>query len=276
MRPMEPEAPYDGWATEYRDWWAPIIAPASIQLLDRLDGALASVPPATIVDIGTGTGTLAFAALRRWPTARAIGVDPARRLLEIADRAAREAGLSDRFTTQVGQASTLPLPNASADLALSSFVLQLTPSRAAAVREAFRVLRPGGAFAHVTWQVDEAPWEPEEVFDDALEALRIEPPSRPGGGGDRSYLSARGAADELRRAGFGSVRAQEVWMEHRFTPAGYVNLAEHWTEDDVFASLTEPMRRRLRAEVLRRLSRLPPDELLWRRPVVSAVGVRRG
>jgi SAM-dependent methyltransferase len=141
------------------------------------------------------------------------------------------------------------------------------------VREAYRVLRPGGVFAHLTWRVDDAPWEPEEVFDDAIDALRIEPPER-SGGGDRSYPSTEAAAAELRRAGFRSVRAHEEWLEHRFTPASYLGLAEHWTEDDTFATLDEPMRRRLRAEVLRRLERLHPDELVWRRPLVSVVGVR--
>ena len=63
-------------------------------------------------------------------------------------------------------------------------------------------------------------------------------------------------------------------MEHRFTPTGYVDLAEHWTEDDTFASLDEPMRRRLRAEVLRRLERLPARALDWRRPLVSVAGQR--
>ena len=54
----------------------------------------------------------------------------------------------------------------------------------------------------------------------------------------------------------------------------YLDVAEHWTEDDTFAALDEPMRQRLRAEVLRRLQRLPPDALVWRRPLVSVVGNR--
>jgi SAM-dependent methyltransferase len=267
------EAPYDRWAADYRDYWAPVIAPAAVSLLDRLDGLIASDQPATLVDIGTGTGTLALAALRRWRRARVIGVDPARRLLEIARRSARQQRHDGRLETRVGDAGGLPLPDQGADAAVSSFVLQLTPSRSAAVREAFRVLRPGGVFAHLTWQRDDEPWEPEGVFDDALDALRIEPPPR-SRGRDRSYPSPEAAAAELRRAGFASVSAGTEWLEHRFTPRGYLGLAEHWTEDDTFAILDEPMRARLRAEVLRRLDRLHPDELLYRRPLVSAAGIR--
>jgi hypothetical protein len=89
-----------------------------------------------------------------------------------------------------------------------------------------------------------------------------------------SYPSAESAASELRRVGFREVAAREQWLEHRFTPTSYVDVAEHWTEEDAFSAIDEPMRRRLRAEVARRLERLDPDELLWRRPLISVVGRR--
>ena len=98
-------------------------------------------------------------------------------------------------------------------------------------------------------------------------------PTRSEGVG-HSYPSPEAAAAEMRRAGFRSVSAREEWLVHRFTPASYLDVAEHWTEDDTFASLDEPMRARLRAEVLRRLERLRPDALVWRRPLVSVLGMR--
>ena len=273
MTPTD-EAPYDRFAEAYRDWWAPVIAPSAIRLLDRLDELLPSDRPATIVDIGAGTGTLALAALARWPEARVIGVDPSRRLLEMAESAARATGFADRLTVQVGEAAHLPLPDASIDGAMSSFVIQLVASRAAGVRDAFRVLRPGGVFACLTWRAEDDEFEPDAVFDDALDALRITPPPIPGGDGTRPYASPASAAAELRRAGFREVRAGEEWLEHRFTPRSYLDLLEHWIEDDTFATLSEPMRRRLRAEVLRRLERLDPGQLVWRRPLVRVVGRR--
>ena len=273
--PLDPDALYDGFAADYRDWWAPVIAPAAVTLLERLDGELQVDRPLTIVDVGSGTGTLALAALRRWPLARAIGVDPARRLLDYAEADARTAGLAERLRVEVGEADRLPVADGSADVVLTSFVLQLVPNRVAAVREAFRVLRPGGTFAHLTWQVDEEPWEPEEVVGDVLEDLGIAEPER-GPGAGHSYASPRAAAVELQRVGFRSVRAREVWLEHRFTPQGFLDVAEHWTEDDTFASLDEPMRQRLREELLRRLEDLDTEELLYRRPLVSVVARRPG
>jgi ubiquinone/menaquinone biosynthesis C-methylase UbiE len=272
LEDSSPDAPYDDYATDYRDWWAPVIAPAAVRLLDRLDG-LVPEAPATVVDIGTGTGTLALAAMRRWPQMRVIGVDPARRLLDFAEADARAAGMDERLTVAVGSADRLPIADGAADGAVSSFVLQLVPNRAAAVREAYRILRPGGFFASLSWRADDEPWEPEDVFDDALEELRITPPeAKPGIG--HSYPSTTSAAAELRRAGFRSVAAREEWLEHRFTPRSYLDVAEHWTEDDTFASISESMRRRLRAEVLRRLERTDPELLVWRRPLVSVVGTR--
>jgi SAM-dependent methyltransferase len=275
MTDQPAEAAYDRFAAAYRDWWAPVIAPSAVRLLDRLDGLLPADRPSTVVDIGAGTGTLALAALERWPNVRVIGVDPSRKMLDFAATAARDAGRDKRLSLEVGKAASLPLPDASVDVAISSFVIQLTPSRAAAVREAFRVLRPGGVFACLTWRSGEGPFEPESAFDLALEELGIEaPPS--GSGNGRPYASPGTAAAELRRAGFRSVHAREEWLEHRYTPRSYLELLERWIENDTFEKLEEPMRRRLRAVGLRRLEQLDPDALLWRRPLVSVVGQRPG
>ena len=266
------EASYDRFAAAYRDWWAPVIAPSAVRLLDRLDGRIPADRPSTIVDIGTGTGTLALAALARWPAARVVGVDPSREILDLAAAAARDADVADRLTLSLGEAAAVPLPDASVDAAMSTFVIQLVPNRAAAVREAARVLRPGGTFACLTWRADEDPFEPENAVEDAIDELGIEPPERPGGG--RPYASTSAAAAELRRAGFRSVRAGEEWLEHRFTPRSYLDLLEHWIEDDLFASLDASTQRRFRSALLGRLERLEPDALVWRRPLVSVVGQR--
>src|SRR5688500_2511780 len=234
---MTAEASYDRFAEAYRDWWSPVIAPSAVRLLDRLQGLLPPDRSVTVVDIGAGTGTLALAALERWPNMRVIGVDPARRMLDLAMDAARDAGSHERLSVNVGDAAGIPLPDASVDGAMSSFVIQLTPNRAAAVREAFRVLRPGGVFACLAWRAAGEPFEPEAAFDLALDELDIEPPSFGEGNGTRPYASPASAAAELHRAGFRSVRAREEWLEHRYTPRSYLDVLEHWIEDLTFESL---------------------------------------
>ena len=271
---MSDEPAYDRYAAAYRDWWAPVIAPSAAALLDDLDGLL-SEGEMRIVDIGAGTGTLSFAALERWPAARVVGVDPSGRMLEEAVAAARGRSLDGRFESRVADAARLPLPDGSMDAAISSFVIQLLPSRAAAVREAWRVLRPGGIFACVTWRAGGGRSELETAFEEAADELGMELPAPPGRD-PRPYGSAGAAAAELRRAGFRTVRARERWLEHRYTPDSYVDMLEHWIEDDVFDPLDEPMRQRLRAEVMRRLERLDPAVLVWRRPLISVVGRRAG
>ena len=65
---------YDRIAEGYAQWWAPVLAPAVSSLLDRV-ATLAGTGPARLIDIGTGTGQLAFGALTRWPEVEIVGVD---------------------------------------------------------------------------------------------------------------------------------------------------------------------------------------------------------
>jgi len=269
------DEPYDTWAEAYRDWWGPVLAPSAVRLLDRLADGRLDGRSFELVDVGTGTGSLAIAALERWPLARAIGVDPAARMLELAGAEARRISpeLAERFRLAVGAADRLPLADASADAAVSSFVIQLVPSRTAALREIARVLRPGAPIAMLTWQADELIFEPDDAFMDAVDELAIDAPLL--GGDTRPYTSPQAAATEVRRAGFERVSARTEWLEHRYTPESYLAVLEHWVETDLFANLGFARRHRLRREALRHLRRLPADAFVWRRPLVSVAGIRR-
>lgn len=269
------DEPYDAWAESYRDWWGPVLAPSAARLLDRLAATHLDCRPFELVDVGSGTGALALAALERWPQALAIAVDPASRMLELAAEEAdrRAPGLANRLRLEVGKADRLPLPDAAADVAVSSFVIQLVPSRTAALREIARVLRPGGLLALLTWQADELVFEPDDAFMLALDDLGIDAP--PLEGDARPYTSPAAAAAEVRRAGFERVSARTEWLEHRYTPRTYLGVLEHWVESELFAGLGFARRHRLRREALRRLRRLPPDAFVWRRPLVSLVAYRR-
>jgi len=54
---------YDRIAAGYQEWWAPVIAPAALHLLDLVAPTVADRPRARLVDVGAGTGTLARAAV---------------------------------------------------------------------------------------------------------------------------------------------------------------------------------------------------------------------
>jgi SAM-dependent methyltransferase len=273
MDQAPPDAAYDRYGEDYQRWMAPIVSPAAMRLLDRLNGRVPADRPLDVLDVGTGTGTLVLAALERWPHAVASGVDPSRLMLRLAGEAARGRGLADRLRLVQGDAVELPLPNAAVDVVVSSFVIQLVPSRAAMLREILRVLRPGGTAAVLTWQLDEEPFEPDELVGDTLDELRIVVPDA-GPDGTRPYASPSSAAAELRRIGFRDVDATRVWLDHQYTPQSFLDVVEHWTDDDVFATLTEPVRAELRSRILQRLHRLRPSDLRWRRPLVSVVGRR--
>jgi len=96
--------------------------------------------PEVIVDVGCGTGRLLRRAATRWPDAERIGVDAASGMIAIA----RQATPGAKFYQ--GAAESLPLPDASADVVLSTISFHHWPDQLQGVREVSRVLRPGGLF----------------------------------------------------------------------------------------------------------------------------------
>jgi len=270
-------ARYDRIAEGYARHWAPVIGPAAVRLLDHLAPMLPG-GSGYLLDIGTGTGTLALAALERWPGARVTGIDASS---EMVDWAGTEADRRlaqvrrPRFTTAVALADRLPFPDGTFDLAMSSFVFQLVPDRGAALGEARRVLRPGAPLGYVTWLRHRGePDPPDRIFDAVLDELGFDPaePDPP----DRDPASPRAAATGLRRAGFRDVRAWTDVVEHRWTARSYLDFLEGFAEESLFDELVERERRLLRRRLLARLAELPPADLRIRLPIVYVVGRAAG
>jgi SAM-dependent methyltransferase len=107
--------------------------------------ALGSIRPGeAVLDLGCGAGFDAFVAAQLvGPAGRVVGIDLSPEMLAMAEAGLREAK-SPQIEFQVAQVEVLPFPDASFDVALSNGVLNLIPDKAAALREIFRVLRPGG------------------------------------------------------------------------------------------------------------------------------------
>lgn len=103
-------------------------------------------PGERVLEIGCGTGSLTLAIKRAHPDADVVGLDPDPKALARARRKAKQAGLSVRW--DAGFADDLPYPDASFHRIFSSLMFHHLQSgeKEATLREARRVLRPGGSF----------------------------------------------------------------------------------------------------------------------------------
>lgn len=100
-----------------------------------------------ILDVGCGTGNLTFSLAQNRNIAAVTGIDFSPVYVEHA----RCHNHDSRLDFQVGDACTLPFPDASFDHALSMLVLQFVPKADLAIREMRRVTRPGGTIAATAW-----------------------------------------------------------------------------------------------------------------------------
>jgi ubiquinone/menaquinone biosynthesis C-methylase UbiE len=117
----------------------------------RLVDLMALPPGAQVLDIATGTGLAAFAALQCvGPTGTVVGVDIAPEMVEYAQQKAAAAGLTN-VAFRLGDAAQLDEPAVRFDVALCASGLFFMPDMLAALREWWRVLKPGGQVGFSGW-----------------------------------------------------------------------------------------------------------------------------
>ena len=125
--------------------WSSRLAPLLVDFADFPDEG-------QILDVGSGTGVLAFSIAKLKTHCHVLGIDPSK---EYVDYANGKNSYPDRVKFQIGDAQSLQMPDAAFDHALSLLVFNFIPDAAKALREVSRVTKPGGRITAAVWDYGE-------------------------------------------------------------------------------------------------------------------------
>lgn len=178
--------------------------------------ALATLKPGEVVlDLGSGGGIDVLLSARRvGPTGKAYGLDMTDEMLALARENQRKAGVTNVEFLK-GEIENIPLPDNSVHVIISNCVINLSGDKDRVLREAFRVLKPGGRFAvsDVVRRAD------VEVPADVRRNLELWAGCIAGALSDREYT------DKLRAAGFTGVGFEVTRVYHADDARGFMEAA---------------------------------------------------
>jgi ubiquinone/menaquinone biosynthesis C-methylase UbiE len=194
-----------GRGAVYERGFARLTSHSAMALLDA-----AGVTAGTrLLDVGTGPGVVAGAAVARGATVTAVDAEPS-----MAQAAARNVpGLDVR----VAVLPDLPLPDAEFDAVTGNFFINATGDPVAVLKQLRRVLRDGGRLALTGWNYPPSP--ALGIAGEAIEAAGVPWPDDVPQPPFRQYASPAAFADLLRKAGFAAAAARLLSWEHRVDPA---------------------------------------------------------
>lgn len=138
----------DHWGEE-SSW--KIVEDSAQALNDRLVDLARLEPGDQVLDVGTGVGEPAVTAARKvGPAGRVVGIDLARRMIEVGRERVRRLGL-EQVELMVGDAESLDLAPASFDAVLSRWTLMMVEDAGRALADQGALLVPGGRMAYALW-----------------------------------------------------------------------------------------------------------------------------
>jgi SAM-dependent methyltransferase len=137
--------------------WSRLVAPRLVKFSGVVEGD-------SVLDVGSGTGALAFAIAGAMPSVRVTGIDPSKEYVRYAESRTS----SDRVQFLVGDAQALTQAHASFDKTLSLLVMNFIPNHAKALDEMIRVTRPGGVVAAAVWDYGDGMTMLRAFWDEAV------------------------------------------------------------------------------------------------------------
>ena len=183
--------------------WSRLLAPAYIAFAGVKDGD-------RVLEVGSGTGSLASAVEARMPSSEIVGIDPSEGFIAYAQENAK----SGRAHYEVGDAQALRFEDASFDDTLALLVMNFVSDHEKAVREMRRVTRPRGLVSACVWDYNEGMQMLRFFWD---EAVALDPSVEPR---DERHmkLSHQGQLAELwKKAGLVNVREEPLTIDQAYS-----------------------------------------------------------
>lgn len=224
--------------------WSHLLARPLVNFTDIADGA-------RILDVGSGTGSLAFAVAEGKARAQIVGIDPSEEYVAYANSKNRFA---NRASFQTGDSQQMSFPDASFDASVSLLVFNYIPDSLKALREVRRVTKPGGRISAAVWDYGagmrmlRAFWDAATSLDQTAEKLDQK---------NMPLCRAGELAELWKKGGLQNVQERPLDITQRFA-----SFADYWdpfllgqgSAGAYAGRLDRDQLRALRNEVKRRLS----------------------